>query len=266
MASTSFLDRFRVDGRVAIITGAGRGIGAASARALASCGADVVITARTESQLEHVAGEVEALGRKAIVVAADANDLDQLAATVDVARDAFGRVDIVVNNVGGTGLQPFLETTPGFMEAAFHFNVSTAFALSRAAVPLMLKHDGGSIVNIASVMHRFVDRGFVGYSTGKAALTQMTRLMSADLAPRIRVNAVAPGSIATEALETVLTNDPLRTEMERRTPLGRIGEPDDIAAAVLYLSSPAAGFVTGAVLEVSGGLWTTNLSLGLPDL
>ena len=159
MASTSFLDRFRVDGRVAIITGAGRGIGAASARALASCGADVVITARTESQLEHVAGEVEALGRKAIVVAADANDLDQLAATVDVARDAFGRVDIVVNNVGGTGLQPFLETTPGFMEAAFHFNVSTAFALSRAAVPLMLKHDGGSIVNIASVMHRFVDRG-----------------------------------------------------------------------------------------------------------
>jgi 7-alpha-hydroxysteroid dehydrogenase len=94
----------------------------------------------------------------------------------------------------------------------------------------------------------------------------MTRLMSADLAPRIRVNAVAPGSIATEALETVLTNDVLRTEMERRTPLGRIGEPDDIAAAVLYLSSAAAAFVTGAVLEVSGGLWTTNLALGFPDL
>jgi 7-alpha-hydroxysteroid dehydrogenase len=266
MASTSVLDRFRVDGQVAIITGAGRGIGAASALALASCGADVVLTARTESQLEHVAGEVEALGRKAVVVATDANDLDHLTSTVDVARDAFGRVDIVVNNVGGTELRPFLETTPGFMEEAFHFNVSTAFALSRAAVPLMLDHGGGSIVNIASVMHRFVDRGYLGYSTGKAALAHVTRLMSADLAPRIRVNAVAPGSIATEALEMVLTNDALRTEMERRTPLGRIGEPDDIAAAVLYLSSPAAAFVTGAVLEVSGGLWTTNLALGFPDL
>jgi 7-alpha-hydroxysteroid dehydrogenase len=263
---TSFLERFRVDGRVAIVTGAGRGIGAACARALASCGADVVITARTESQLEDVAGEVSAVGRKAVVVAADASDLDQLVTTVDAARDAFGRVDIVVNNVGGTMLRPFLDTTPEFMEEAFHFNASTAFALSRAAVPLMLEHEGGSIVNIASVMHRFVDRGFLGYSTGKAALAHMTRLMSADLAPRIRVNAVAPGSIATEALDTVLANDALRTEMERRTPLGRLGEPDDIAAAVLYLSSPAAAFVTGAVLEVSGGLWTTNLALGLPDL
>jgi len=266
MSNPEFLDRFRVDGRVAIITGAGRGIGAASALALASCGADVVLTARTETQLEQVASDVDALGRRAVVLAADANDLAQLARTVDAAREAFGRVDIVVNNVGGTAPQPFLDTTPSLMEEAFHFNVSTAFALSRAAVPLMLEHGGGSIVNIASVMHRFVDRGYVSYSTGKAALAQMTRLMSADLAPKIRVNAVAPGSIATEALETVLTNDALRIEMERRTPLGRIGEPDDIAAAVLYLSSPAAGFVTGAVLEVSGGLWATNLALGLPDL
>jgi 7-alpha-hydroxysteroid dehydrogenase len=266
MSNPGFLERFRVDGHVAIITGAGRGIGAACARALASCGADIVLTARTETQLDQIATEVKALGRGAVVVAADANDLDQLVGTVDAARAAFGRVDIVVNNVGGSAPQPFLDTTPALIEQAFHFNVSTAFALSRAAVPLMLEHGGGSVVNIASVMHRFVDRGYLGYSTGKAALAQMTRLMSADLAPKIRVNAVAPGSIATEALETVLTNDALRTEMERRTPLGRIGEPDDIAAAVLYLSSPAAAFVTGAVLEVSGGLWATNLALDLPDL
>jgi 7-alpha-hydroxysteroid dehydrogenase len=264
--TTNYLDRFRVDGRVAIVTGAGRGIGAASAMALASCGADVVLTARTESQLRDVANDVEALGRKAAVVAADANDLDELVRTVDVARAAFGRVDIVVNNVGGTTPQPFLASTPEFLEQAFHFNVSTAFALSRAAVPMMLEQGGGSIVNIASVMHRFVDRGYISYSTGKAALVHMTRLMSADLAPKIRVNAVAPGSIATEALEGVLTNDAIRTEMEQRTPLRRIGEPDDIAAAVLYLASPAARFVTGAVLEVSGGLWTTNLALSVPDL
>jgi 7-alpha-hydroxysteroid dehydrogenase len=266
MARTNFLDRFRVDGQVAIITGAGRGIGAATARALAACGADVVLTARTESQLLNVARDVEALGREAIVVVADANDLDQLAGTVDVAREGLGRVDIVVNVVGGSMPQPFLDTTESFLEQAFHFNVTTAFALSRAAVPVMLEHDGGSIVNIASVMHRFVDRGYVGYSTGTAALAQMTRLMSADLAPKIRVNAVAPGSIATEALESVLTNDRIRSEMERRTPLRRIGDPDDIAAAVLYLASPAAGFVTGTVLEVSGGLWAPNLALDLPDL
>jgi 7-alpha-hydroxysteroid dehydrogenase len=262
----SILDRFRLDGRVAIVTGGGRGIGAASARALAEAGADVVLTARTEAQLGEVAVEIEAMGRRAVVVACDANDLDALSATVDLARDVFGRLDIVVNNVGGTVPRPFLDSDPRFLEEAFHFNVTTAFALTRAAAPLMLAGDGGAVVNIASVMHRFVDRGYVGYSTVKAALGQLTRLAAADLAPRIRVNAVAPGSIATDALQIVLETEALRTEMERRTPMKQIGEPDDIAAAVLYLASPAAKFVTGAILEVSGGLSAPNLALDLPDL
>jgi 7-alpha-hydroxysteroid dehydrogenase len=260
------MDRFRLDGRVAIVTGGGRGIGAASARALAEAGADVVLTARTGAQLEQVAAEVAALGRRAVPVTADANDLDALAATVEVARRELGRLDVVVNNVGGTAPRPLLDTSPAFLEEAFHFNVTTAFALTRAAVPLMLEGDGGAIVNIASVMYRFVDRGYSGYSTVKAALGQLTKLAAADLAPRIRVNAVAPGSIATDALETVLRTESLRSEMERRTPLKRIGEVDDIAAAVLYLASPAAGFVTGAILEVSGGLESPNLALDLPDL
>jgi 7-alpha-hydroxysteroid dehydrogenase len=263
---TSVLDLFRIDGRVAVITGGGRGIGAASARALAEAGADVVLTARTEAQLEGVAADVRALGRTAVVVACDANDLDALTATVDIARDTFGRLDIVVNNVGGTAPRPFLDSDPRFLEDAFHFNVTTAFALTRAAAPLMLQGDGGSVVNVTSVMHRFVDRGYVGYSTVKAALAQLTRLSAADLAPRIRVNAVAPGSIATDALQIVLETEALRDEMERRTPMKRIGDPVDIAAAVLYLASPAARFVTGAVLEVSGGLASPNLAMDLPDL
>jgi 7-alpha-hydroxysteroid dehydrogenase len=262
----SILDLFRLDGRVALVTGGGRGIGAASARALAEAGADVVLTARSEDQLQQVAGEIEALGRRAVVVAGDANDLDALTATVDVARQAFGRLDVVVNNVGGTVPRPFLDSDARFLEEAFHFNVTTAFALTRAAAPLMLDGDGGAVVNIASVMYRFVDRGYVGYSTVKAALGQLTRLAAADLAPRIRVNAVAPGSIATDALQIVLETEALRTEMERRTPMRRIGAPDDIAAAVLYLASPAAGFVTGVILEVSGGLSAPNLAMDLPDV
>ena len=138
---------------------------------------------------------------------------------------AFGRLDIVVNNVGGTMPRGFLETSPRFLEQAFHFNVATAHALTRAAVPLMLAGGGGSVVNISSAMGRTQARGFVAYGTAKAALAHYTRLAATDLAPRIRVNAIAVGSVATSALEVVLTDDGLRTTMESATPLQRIGEP-----------------------------------------
>jgi 7-alpha-hydroxysteroid dehydrogenase len=130
----------------------------------------------------------------------------------------------------------------------------------------MLENDSGAIVNISSAMGRLRDRGFVAYGTAKAALAHMTRLMAADCAPRIRVNAIAVGSVATSALEIVLTNDELRTEMVDKTPLGRLGEVDDIALAALYLASDAASFVTGKVLEVDGGLEEANLDMHLPDL
>jgi len=260
------LERFRVDGKVAIVTGAGRGIGAGCALALAEAGADVVLTARTEEQLHAVAKEVDALGRRAVVVAADANDTDALAALVTAAVEQLGGVDIVVNNAGGTAPRPFLDTSPGYLERAFHFNVTTAFALTRAAVPAMLERGGGAVVNISSAMGRMADRGMLAYGTAKAALTHLTRLAAADLAPRIRVNAIAVGSVATSALETVLTDDGLRSQMEAGTPLKRLGEVDDIAAACLWLASPAGSYVTGKLIEVDGGLQAPNLALGLPDL
>jgi 7-alpha-hydroxysteroid dehydrogenase len=260
------LDRFRLTGRVAVVTGAGRGIGAATALALAEAGADVVISARTVEQLAEVAGRIEAAGRKAVVVPADLNDLDAVAALAPAAQEAFGRLDIVVNNVGGTMPRGFLETSPRFMEQAFHFNVATAHALTRAAVPLMLAGGDGAVVNISSAMGRTQARGFVAYGTAKAALAHYTRLAATDLAPRIRVNAIAVGSVATSALEVVLTDDSLRTTMEDATPLRRIGEPEDIAAAIVYLCSPAGGYVTGKVVEVDGGLSHPNLDMGLPDL
>jgi 7-alpha-hydroxysteroid dehydrogenase len=260
------LDRFRLDGRAAIVTGAGRGIGAACALALAEAGADVVLASRTVEQLEAVAKEVDTLGRRAVVAPMDVNDNDSVASLVERSIEAFGRVDIVINNAGGTMPRPMLDTSPGYLERAFHFNVTSAFVLSKAAAPHMLDVGEGSIVNIGSAIGRLRDRGMLAYGTAKAAMMHMTRLMAADLAPKVRVNAIAVGSIATSALEIVLESDELREQMIQGTPLKRLGEPDDIALAALYLASPAAAFVTGKVMEVDGGLEEANLELGLPDL
>ena len=260
------LDRFRLDDQVAVVTGAGRGIGAATAVALAEAGADVVISARTAEQLDDVAARVAATGRRAVTVPANLNDLDAVAGLVGHAREAFGRLDIVVNNVGGTMPQAFMDTSPKVLEAAFHFNVATAHTLLQAAVPLMLEGGGGSAVNISSAMGRMADRGFVAYGTAKGALAHYTRLAATDLAPRIRVNAIAVGSVATSALDIVMQVDEMRTTMEDATPLGRIGDPEDIAAAIVYLSSAAGSYVTGKILEVDGGIESPTLPLGLPDL
>jgi 7-alpha-hydroxysteroid dehydrogenase len=262
------LDRFRVTDRVAVVTGAGRGIGAAAALALAQAGADVVISARTQDQLTNVAWEVEAAGRRAVVVPADLTDLDAAAGLAAAAVEAFGRLDIVVNNVGGAMPRPFLATKPRHLAAAFSFNVAVAHSLTQAAVPHLLGSGGrgGAVINISSALGRVAGRGYLAYGTAKAALSHYTRLAAADLAPRIRVNAIAVGSVATSALDIVVTDDELRGQMERATQLGRIGDPEDVAAAIVFLASPAGGYITGKVLEIDGGLDRPNLDLGLPDL
>jgi 7-alpha-hydroxysteroid dehydrogenase len=260
-------DRFRLDDQVAVITGAGRGLGAAIAVAFAEAGADVVISSRTQSELDDVADQVRAVGRKAQVVVADLADTEATAALAKTAVDEFSRLDIVVNNVGGSMPNLLLNTSTKDLKSAFTFNVLTAHALVTAAVPLMLEHSGGgSIINVTSTMGRLPGRGFAAYGTAKAALAHYTRLTALDLCPRIRVNAIAPGSIHTSALDVVAGNDELRTQLERATPMRRLGEPADIAAAALYLASPAGAFLTGKTLEVDGGLIMPNLELPIPDL
>lgn len=261
------LDRFRLDDKVAVITGGGRGLGAAIALAFAEAGADVLIASRTQSQLDDVAEQVRATGRRAHTVAADLAHPESTAELAGQAVEAFGKLDIVVNNVGGTMPNTLLTTSTKDLKDAFTFNVATAHALTTAAVPLMLEHSGGgSIINITSTMGRLAGRGFAAYGTAKAALSHYTRLAALDLCPRIRVNAIAPGSILTSALDVVASNEELRAPMEKVTPMRRLGDPDDIAAAAVYLASPAGSFLTGKTLEVDGGLTFPNLDLPLPDL
>jgi 7-alpha-hydroxysteroid dehydrogenase len=258
---------FRLDDRVAVVTGAGRGLGAAIALAFAEAGADVVIAARTRSQLEEVAARIGDAGRRAHVIVADLARPDDAARLAAEAVEAFGKLDIVVNNVGGTMPNALLSTSTKDLKDAFTFNVATAHALTTAAAPLMLEHSGGgSVINITSTMGRLAGRGFAAYGTAKAALAHYTRLSALDLAPRIRVNAIAPGSILTSALDIVANNDALRAPMEQATPLRRLGDPLDIAAAAVYLASPAASYLTGKTLEVDGGITFPNLDLPIPDL
>ncbi|MEO6792990.1 MAG: SDR family oxidoreductase [Mycobacterium sp.] len=261
------LDLFRLDGKVAVITGAGRGIGAAIAVAFADAGADVVIAARTRSQLESIAEQVRAVGRRAHVIDANLADPEIAAGLAAATVEEFGRIDILVNNVGGTMPNALLQTSTADMRNAFMFNVGTAHALITAAVPLMLEHSGGgSIINITSAVGRMAGRGFAAYGTAKGALAHYTRLAALDLSPRIRVNGIAPGAILTSAMDAVAANDDARAAMERVTPLRRLGDPTEIAAAAVYLASGAGSYLTGKILEVDGGLTFPNMELPLPNL
>jgi 7-alpha-hydroxysteroid dehydrogenase len=253
------LDRFKLNGKVAIVTGASAGIGHGSALGLAEAGANVVLAARTANRLEAAAADVRRTGAQALAVPTDVNDKAQLERLVDATLKEFGRIDVLVNNAGGTAPSPALHLDVKDFEAAFHFNVGTAFHLSKLCAPHMAAKDGGSVVNISSAMSYMVDPGFVAYGTAKAALSHMTRLLACEWAPKIRVNALAVGATETEALGMFLNAMPeIRQTMIDMTPMGRLGTPEDIALAVLYLASPAGSWVTGKVFEVDGGTVTSN--------
>jgi 7-alpha-hydroxysteroid dehydrogenase len=251
------LDRYRLTDRVAIVTGAGRGIGAGIALAFAEVGAHVVCAARTAEQIEGVAAGVRAFGRRALAVPCDVNQRAQLDALVTRTMDEFGRVDVLVNNAGGYPPRPALETSERGFEEAFRFNVTSAFVLSRLVVRHMLAADGGVVLNISSAAGRLVQPGFVAYGTAKAALSFMTRLLASEFAPRVRVNALAVGAVETSALAPFL-DDELRAKMSALTPMRRIGTVEDVALAALWLASPASSWVTGKVVEVDGGTEATN--------
>ena len=260
------LDRFRVEGRVALVTGAGKGIGAGCAIGLAEAGADVVLAARTERDLEAVAADVRDRGRRALVVPTDVTDSDQLGRLVDAAVAEFGRLDILVNNAGGWMPRPFMETSQRNLEAALRFNVTAAFVLSQLVVPHMVAGDGGAIVNISSRSASMVQPAFTAYATAKAALSMLTRAMAPELAPKVRVNAIEVGGVETAALESVLTDSEVRRQLEANTPMHRVGQPEDIAAAVVFLASDASSWVTGKIFEIDGGVESPAFTIPVAPL
>jgi 7-alpha-hydroxysteroid dehydrogenase len=259
---------FRLDGKAAIVTGASKGIGRAIALTYAEAGADVAVVSRTASEIEAVADEVRARGRNAVAMAHDMNDIDGIPALVERTVAEFGRLDIVVSNAGGSPSYPVLDTRVEHLEAAFRFNVVAAFELARLSIPHLLAQGGGSIITVSSMAGTNSPRGQLAYGTAKAALSHMTELLAADLSPRIRVNALLPGPIATSALASWLETLPseAREVMLQRTPMRRLGHPDDIAACALYLAAPASVWVSGKRFPIDGMAWAELVPKGLVDL
>lgn len=257
------LDDFLLTDQVAIVTGAGQGIGRAIAVAFAEAGADVSVASRTQSDLDETVALIEATGRKGLAVVTDVMDEDARRNLVDTTVAHFGKLSVLANNAGGTLPRASMQTSSNYMTKAFEFNALAPFMLSKLAAQAMVDtQGGGSIVNVSSRSGDMVMTSMLAYGAGKAALNMVTQNMAADLAPQVRVNAIGVGGVDTQAMAFVMGDDNLRTTYESNTPMGRVGQPSDIAAAALYLASPASSWVTGVILRVDGG--TTSPSFDIP--
>lgn len=248
----TLLDAFRMDGQVAIVTGGGAGIGQAIAETLAGVGASVLVSDLDAVRAQAVAEGVRNAGGEAMGLACNVTVEDDRTALVQTALARFGKISVLVNNAGGGGPKPFDMPLADFIWA-YELNVFSGFRLCQLCAPEIAKAGGGAILNISSMSAENANVQMASYASSKAALSHLTRNLAYDLGPdQVRVNAIAPGAIRTAALGSVLTPQ-IEAAMLRRTPLQRLGEPADIGYAALFLCSPAAAWISGQVLTVSGG-------------
>jgi len=250
---------FSLAGKTALVTGGGKGIGKGVGLAFAQAGANVVFAARTQEDVEAAAAEAKTFGVDALGLQCDVLDDEQLLSLVPKTIESFGRLDVLVNNAGGTMPKKMEEISARSFRRALDFNITTAFLLSQAALP-HLREQNGNIINITSAAGRLVQPLFTSYGTVKAGLIHMTKMMASELAPDVRVNCISPGSIMTEALDFFI-DDENKEKMRKLTPMDALGQVEDIALAALYLASPAAKWVTGKDLQVDGGTENTNLAV-----
>jgi len=244
------LASFDLRGRVALVTGAGRGIGEACALALAEAGADLVLVSRSINELEAVAERAEASGRRIAIAPCDVTSADD----VRVVANEAGRVDILVNSAGTNIPEPFLDVSEESFDALLAVNLKGTFLMSQAIARLMAARGDGSIVNISSQMGHVGGPNRAAYCASKHGVEGLTKAMALDLAPQgVRVNSVAPTYIQTPMTSGFLADPKFRADTVSRIPLGRVGSVDDVVGAVVYLASSAASLVTGASLLVDGG-------------
>jgi len=256
----SIFDRFRLDGEIAIVTGAGAGIGAGIARGFAEAGADVAIVARSTDALARVKADIEAIGRKCVAISMDVTAPGAPAAIAEQAVAALGGVNILVNNVGGLGggevIHGAMDIPADVFRHQIDVNLTSALLMTQAVAPRM--SEGGSVINMSSIMGYKPVGGSAGYITAKAAMNNLTVALAHDLAPKIRVNGIAPGPIVTEALTVPLNlkteEDYARIAREWGVWVQRLGTPDDIASVALLLASRAGSFITGQTYIVAGGM------------
>lgn len=254
------LSQFSLEGQVALITGGSRGIGEATAIGFAKAGADVAVASRKLSDLERVANEVRSLGRKALAVETHVGRMDQLQPLVDKVAAEFGKIDILVNNAGTNFFMPAIDMDERGWDAVINLDLKGLFFLSQAVARVMREHGGGKIINVSSVSGFRVQVPTGHYSIAKAGVIMATKVMAREWAEyNIRVNCIAPGAIETrlyDAIFSLLPEDEAKVQKEaaaKRIPMGRVGEPREIADAMIYLASEASSYVTGQTFAVDGG-------------
>jgi NAD(P)-dependent dehydrogenase (short-subunit alcohol dehydrogenase family) len=255
----SDLKQFSLEGKVAIVTGASRGIGRATAVAFASVGADIILTSRKVEDLEKVAEDIRRQGRRALVINAHLGRMDDVRKVADTARAAFSRIDILVNNAGTSPVfASFLESDERLWDTVMNLNMKGLYFLSQAIARIMKEQGGGNIINVSSIdaFMPEIDNGI--YAVSKAGVCMITKVMARELAPyNIRVNTIAPGFVHTKLLDSSFEVRPGRAEECRKlVPLGRIAEPEDMIGTMIYLASDASAYMTGHTVAVDGGLLT----------
>lgn len=255
----------RFEKRAVVVTGAGGGIGLACARAFAEEGGWVVIAEIDEERGRAAAEAIGAAGGSALFVHTDVGDADSVGAMVDATLEWAGRLDVLVNNAAIIRAADFLTMDPADFEAVLRVNLTGAMLCSQAAGRVMAAR-GGAIVNMSSVNGIMAIPNQTPYNVSKGGLNQLTRVTALALAPHgIRVNAVAPGSIRTEMLETVMQDETARRTILSRTPMGRLGEPEEVARVVLFLASEDAAYMTGQIVYVDGGRLALNYTVPVPE-